>query len=62
MEVLPIKELIEVVGFPIAVCVALFWMLNTTIRKQTQVMEELSRSIDSNSALVQSLLNRLEKL
>ena len=51
--------LINGVGFPIAMCVALFWFNQFTLRAQQQALTELKESINNNTnatnALAQSI-------
>lgn len=51
--------LINGVGFPIAMCVALFWFNQFTLRAQQQALAELKESINNNTnatnALAQSI-------
>ena len=49
-----ISTLISTVGFPIAACGGLFWMLNTTLK-------ELRASIDRNTEAVTKLCTSIDK-
>ena len=40
-----ITNLIGSMGFPIVACGALFWMINTTMKELTSVIQDLSDSI-----------------
>ena len=40
-----VSNLIGSMGFPIVACGALFWMINTTMKELTSVIQDLSDSI-----------------
>lgn len=40
-----VNNLIGSMGFPIVACGALFWMINTTMKELTSVIQDLSDSI-----------------
>lgn len=40
-----VKDLIEAVGFPIVSCVALFWYINTNMKEQRKLLEEISKTL-----------------
>lgn len=45
MEYADIMQAIGSVGFPIVACGALFWMINTSMKELTGVIEKLNSSI-----------------
>ena len=55
-----IIELINGVGFPIAVCVALFWLNKSSIEKQTVILSELKEIIRSNTEIIKDLTDKIE--
>ena len=56
-----VVELINGVGFPIAVCVALFWFNRETAREQQKLLAELKDTIRSISESVQDLIDGMKR-
>jgi len=56
-----IVELINGVGFPIAVCIALFWLNKASIEKQTLLLSELKEIIRSNSEIIKDLTDQIKR-
>ena len=56
-----IVELINGVGFPIAVCIALFWFNRDTIREQQKVLIELKEIIRDNSEVMKDLVEEIKR-
>ena len=56
-----IVELINGVGFPIAVCIALFWFNRDTIREQQKLLIELKDIIRDNSEVMKDLIDEIKK-
>ena len=50
-----IIQLISNIGFPIAVSVAMFWMINTTLNK-------LINTVDKNTEIINKILLKMESL
>ena len=50
-----IIQVISNIGFPIAVSVAMFWMINTTLNK-------LINTVDKNTEIINKILLKMEKL
>ena len=50
-----IIQLISNIGFPIAVSVAMFWMINTTLNK-------LINTVDKNTEIINKILLKMENL
>lgn len=48
MDPTEITNLVGSVGFPIVACAALFWMINSTMKELTAVIQDLSDSIKSS--------------
>lgn len=44
-SVATVKDLIEAVGFPIVCCIALFWYINTNMREQRRLLDEISKTL-----------------
>ena len=56
-----IVELINGVGFPIAVCIALFWFNRETIREQQKLLVELKDIIRDNSEVMKDLIDEFKR-
>ena len=56
-----IVDLINGVGFPIAVCIALFWFNMVTVREQQKLLIELKDSIKDNSEVIKDLVNEIKR-
>lgn len=56
-----IVELINGVGFPIAVCIALFWFNRDTMREQQKVLIELKDIIRDNSEVMKDLVDEIKR-
>ena len=56
-----IVELINGLGFHIAVCIALFWFNRDTIRDQQKLLLELKDIIRDNSEVMKDLINEIKR-
>ena len=56
-----IVELINGVGFPIAVCIALFWLNRDTIREQQKILIELKDIIRDNTEVMKDLIDEIKR-
>lgn len=56
-----IVELINGVGFPIAVCIALFWFNRDTISEQQKLLIELKDIIRDNSEVMKDLIDEIKR-
>lgn len=56
-----IVELINGVGFPIAVCIALFWINQNTVREQQKLLFELKDIIRDNSEVMRDLIDEIKR-
>lgn len=56
-----VVELINWVGFPIAVCIALFWFNRDTIREQQKLLIELKDIIRDNSEVMKDLIDEIKR-
>ena len=62
MIVNDITTLIGSLGFPIVVSGALFWLNIKTNEMYTKSMEQMRKSIDDNSHLIDTLTNTLDHI
>ena len=56
-----VVELINGLGFPIAVCIALFWFNRDTIREQQKLLIELKDIIRDNSEVMKDLVDEIKR-
>ena len=56
-----VVELINGVGFPIAVCIALFWFNRDTIKEQQILLNELKDIIRDNSEVMKDLVDEIKR-
>lgn len=47
-------EIINNVGFPILACIALFWLVKTTLK-------EVKKALEANNILIEKLITILER-
>lgn len=61
MDVGTVTQFISNVGFPIAACIVCFWYMDKQETRHKQETDKLADSINNNTAVMQELLNKLEK-
>ena len=61
MDMSAITTLIGSLGFPIAACIACFWMLNKERDEHKEEMFKVSEAINNNTLAVTKLTERLSK-
>lgn len=61
MDLSAITTLIGSLGFPIAACIACFWMLNKEREEHKAEMQEVSKAITNNTIALNTLTERLSK-
>ena len=54
-------ELINGVGFPIAVCIALFWLNITVFKEHQRILVELKDIIRDNSEAMKDLIDEIKR-
>ncbi len=54
-------ELINIVGFPIAVCIALFYIMREMSKNHKETSLEFKRSIDQNTSALHHLINKIDR-
>ena len=60
MEIEVITTIINSVGFPIAVCIALFWTLKQMGYKALETMTEFKDAINNNTNSINLLINKID--
>lgn len=56
-----IIKLINGVGFPIVVCIALFWTQQTSMTQQTALLSEFKSTIQNNTEALNRISNQLHE-
>lgn len=59
MDTNALIQIISNLGFPIAMCGALFWYINKQTELHKEEMHELKQSIDNNTLVITKLYERL---
>lgn len=60
MSVEVVTTIINSMGFPIAVCIALFWTLKQMGTKALETMTEFKDAINNNTNSINLLINKLD--
>lgn len=61
MDSQTIMQLISNLGFPIVVCIALFWLVIKVNDNYNVTIEKLRETIDKNSKLIDDVLDELKR-
>ena len=61
MDLSAITTLIGSLGFPIAACIACFWMLNKERDEHKQEMQKVTEAINNNTVAITTLTERIGK-
>lgn len=61
MDISIIEGLINSVGFPIAVCAALFWNAKETRAHYEKMLLEYSTTIEKNTEAINRMIARIER-
>lgn len=59
MDVSGVSQIISNLGFPIAVCVALFWYLMKENEAHKEETEKLREALENNTLIITKLYERL---
>ena len=54
-------NLIKDLGFPIAVCIAMFWLNNKQVEQQKEEMSKVTDALNNNTLALTELRDRLDK-
>ena len=60
MDVAQIKTLIDTMGFPIFICLVLLWFIKGTLKKHSQLMDEIQKSLAANTESIRLLIQKLQ--
>ena len=61
MEYAVLNELISTLGFPITVCIALFYQNRRTESHYERIVLQFTKSIQQNTATLSALIRKLEE-
>ena len=59
MDFSQLITLVNSVGFPIAMCIALLWINRENMTTQQRLMENLDAAIEENTKVLNSLINKI---
>lgn len=54
-------ELINIVGFPIAVCIALFYIIREMSKNHKETILQFKYSVDENTKALHHLINKIDR-
>lgn len=54
-------ELINVVGFPVAVCIALFYVIHEMTKNHKETILQFKASVDKNTEALNQLINKIDR-
>lgn len=61
MDVQSITTIITTVGFPIAVCLILFWYINKIQEQHKAETDKLAEALNNNTLVMQQLVGKLSQ-
>ena len=61
MDVATISQLISSIGFPIAVSLVCFWYINKQEERNKSDIEKLATAINNNTAVMQKILDEIDR-
>lgn len=61
LDIETLIKLINGVGFPIVVCIALFWSNQTSLQQNQLLLNEFKNTIHNNTEALNRLANKLQK-
>lgn len=61
MDVAVISGLIDNLGFPIAVVIALFWSNRETVKHYEKILLEFRNTLNENTRAMEQLFNRIDR-
>lgn len=62
MNASDVVTIINSVGFPIVACAALFWLLNTTVKENTEANSNLAKGLQEVSSSLRKLDETLARV
>lgn len=61
METNALIELINSIGFPIAACVALYYMNMAILKRQEEILQKLQSTLDHNTRSIDALVSEIRR-
>jgi len=61
MDLVVIGEMVETLGFPIAVCVALFWSNREMVKYYGQIITEFRNTLHENTIAMEKLIDKIDR-
>ena len=61
MDIAVISGLIDNLGFPIAVVIALFWSNRETVKHYEKILLEFRNTLNENTRAMEQLFNRIDR-
>lgn len=61
MDVQSITTIVTTVGFPIAVCLILFWYINKIQEQHKAETDKLAEALNNNTLVMQQLVGKLSQ-
>lgn len=62
MDTNTLIEIVNSVGFPIVACAALFWMNINSLKQQRMILNELTKTVEHNTQIMQELNYQIGRL
>lgn len=62
MDIQVIGQLVATLGFPIVACGAMFWMVNKQEERHKEEIKGLSKTLEDNTTVLQSLKELIQIL
>ena len=53
-------EFMEKVGFPIFCCIALFWFINTTMKRHNDLLQTINETLRANTEALKTLIEKVK--
>lgn len=61
METNALIDLINSIGFPIAACVALYYMNMASLKRQEEILQKLQSTLDHNTRSIDALVSEIRR-
>ena len=61
MDGINISDMVANMGFPIVCCIAMFWFIQKTMAQQQELLEDINKSLQNQTATMTQLLITLNK-
>lgn len=61
MELNTMVELVNSVGFPIGMCIALFWFCHNTLKGQQELLNQFKDTLRDNTEALRQLADKIKE-